>query len=129
MNAFDPVRLRIADRVQRRRLAVDDKLAGIEPVEALEAAQQSRFPRAIVAEQRDDFSTPNRDIGVDQRLHVTKALGDVLAGKGDTTLRQIGPPTRLPWPLGAGLSHRRHRPVTSGSYGDVIMMTPPYRIW
>ena len=68
------------NRVDRRgegdRVAVDDDLTGIRPIEAGENVHERRFAGAVLAEERVDFAAPHFQIDAGIGEHAGERLGD-----------------------------------------------------
>ena len=76
MDHADARRVRVGGAAQARRRAVDDDLARIRLIHALDDARQRGFAGAVLADQHQDFPSADRQGDVRQRLHHAKALAD-----------------------------------------------------
>ena len=74
----DPEVDRVAGRAHLDRLAVDQDLALVRPVEAVEDVHQRRLPGAVLAEQRVHLAAAQVEVDVVVRDHAGEALRDAL---------------------------------------------------
>ena len=74
----DPEVDRIAGRAHLDRLAVDEDLALVRPVEAVEDVHQRRLPRPVLAEESVHLAAPQVEVDAVVRDHAREALRDAL---------------------------------------------------
>jgi hypothetical protein len=80
--------LAVGDRGER---AVDEDLAGIGLVEAVEDRHQCGFPRAVLADDAVDRALRHRDVDVLVRLDRTEGLGDAFQFNGKCCISHVFP--------------------------------------
>ena len=73
---LDPELRRVLRAADRDRLAVEQHLAVVHPVDAGDALDERRLAGAVVADERHDLARPNLEVDVGQGLHGAERLRD-----------------------------------------------------
>ena len=85
MDHPDARRMRFGGRAQAHGRAVDDDLARVRLIDALDDARQRGFACSVLADQREDLPSADRQGDLRQRLHHAEALADAAEFKEGVT--------------------------------------------